>query len=56
MEKPITIVFPECGKLVPPVIAFADVAFSYSGISLFGIRPIFSRKLTDLYREHSMST
>jgi ATP-binding cassette subfamily F protein 2 len=30
-EKGITIAFPPCGKLVPPVIALTDVAFSYSG-------------------------
>lgn len=30
-EKGICIAFPECGKLVPPVIALTDVAFSYSG-------------------------
>ena len=29
-EKSITIAFPACGKLVPPVIALTDVAFSYS--------------------------
>ena len=29
-EKSITIAFPPCGKLVPPVIALTDVAFSYS--------------------------
>mmetsp|Transcript_58811 Transcript_58811/g.144154 ORF Transcript_58811/g.144154 Transcript_58811/m.144154 type:complete len:1107 (+) Transcript_58811:64-3384(+) len=30
-EKRLVLKFPECGKLVPPVIAFTDVAFSYSG-------------------------
>jgi hypothetical protein len=30
-ERGITIEFPACGKLVPPVVAFTDVAFSYSG-------------------------
>mmetsp|Transcript_49914 Transcript_49914/g.118307 ORF Transcript_49914/g.118307 Transcript_49914/m.118307 type:complete len:690 (+) Transcript_49914:57-2126(+) len=30
-EKSISVVFPPCGKLVPPVIALSDVSFSYSG-------------------------
>ncbi|EKX50744.1 hypothetical protein GUITHDRAFT_157245 [Guillardia theta CCMP2712] len=30
-DKKIKIEFPQCDKLVPPVIAFTDVAFSYSG-------------------------
>ena len=30
-DKKIKIEFPQCDKLVPPVIAFTDVSFSYSG-------------------------
>jgi len=30
--KAVKFVFPSCGKLAPPVLAFYDVAFSYSGL------------------------
>eukprot|EP00009_Paramoeba_aestuarina_P002977 CAMPEP_0201508126 /NCGR_PEP_ID=MMETSP0161_2-20130828/1562_1 /ASSEMBLY_ACC=CAM_ASM_000251 /TAXON_ID=180227 /ORGANISM="Neoparamoeba aestuarina, Strain SoJaBio B1-5/56/2" /LENGTH=598 /DNA_ID=CAMNT_0047902683 /DNA_START=141 /DNA_END=1937 /DNA_ORIENTATION=+ len=30
-ERPVSLYFPACGQLSPPVVAFNDVAFSYSG-------------------------
>ena len=30
-ERPVNLYFPACGELSPPVVAFNDVAFSYSG-------------------------
>eukprot|EP00008_Paramoeba_atlantica_P009837 CAMPEP_0201477024 /NCGR_PEP_ID=MMETSP0151_2-20130828/2127_1 /ASSEMBLY_ACC=CAM_ASM_000257 /TAXON_ID=200890 /ORGANISM="Paramoeba atlantica, Strain 621/1 / CCAP 1560/9" /LENGTH=600 /DNA_ID=CAMNT_0047857623 /DNA_START=132 /DNA_END=1934 /DNA_ORIENTATION=+ len=30
-ERPVSLYFPACGDLSPPVLAFSDVAFSYSG-------------------------
>lgn len=30
-ERPVSLYFPACGELSPPVVAFNDVAFSYSG-------------------------
>jgi len=31
-ERPVSLYFPACGQLSPPVVAFNDVAFSYSGL------------------------